>query len=606
MNIATAKRVTRNGKGKRSPGPARKKRPKKKVRDKGESSTGDASTRVSQETDVVDRIGPVQKGDVSKFVRHPVNRIPTDDAVVKIADSYRKVGQLEPILVRAYQGDFQILGGETRWRAKKENGESEIEFRVMSNVSDAEALIIVAEANAAREDLNPIERAKLAQHLCKPIHEGGSGLNHDQVGDVLKLSRSSVSNCIRLLKLPAKIQRLLVENKLPESYARDVIPLFESYAGAIAEKILLKWVGQCDKGKRTIHDEYSREDFADSLLSDIGDKSRTLKPADRYSKSSQWTLETAVKRPGQYTSCYFKPTDDQLAELKAFEFKGAKRALNVKLWDKLNKAAAAELLKNLKAGKSKKSDAGSGKSKKKLTPAQLKAKQKKDDELLQKKIDRWRHEWLKDILQTKFNSILEPDISQEVLVVVARVHGYLAANDLSDCFDFYEIDHPRNPNLGGAEDWGFWNEITVDQINRAKVDMVWRIMVTEDPKTHTLFPTRILEDLASMLDVDLRRQWQDLDTDEDSRFHQFVLLHNSDQVNRLARQLKVKLPKLDATRKVRIGNLLEGVKLVVMPKEIAPLPGLKTCQAEKETKVGRRQTANGSFLSSVEMMQIEL
>ncbi len=103
-------------------------------------------------------------------------------------------------------------------------------------IDDAAALAEVALGNAARKDLDPIERAELLEHLLRPIDEGGAGMTRSEAGKLFGLeSESGVKNAVRLLKLPKHIKCLVRQGELPERLARKVIPYCE--IPIVAQKI---------------------------------------------------------------------------------------------------------------------------------------------------------------------------------------------------------------------------------------------------------------------------------------------------------------------------------------------------------------------------------
>lgn len=569
---------------------ATKPRRRKAKKPQNSTATPDPASDVSQETDHTNRFSVGQQivmVDIDKLDRHPDNRIPSENSVMQIAESIQKVGQLEAILVRhaSEVGEperYQILGGETRWRACKELGKQQIACRILYDVDDTDALVVVAEANAAREDLNPIERANLARRLSDPVDQGGCGLSQEQVGKVLKLSRSAVSNCMRLLKLPAKIKKMVQSGLVPETFVRPLLVVFDSPAAKLVEASLIEVVGR-SKDVDSVADDFDRTSFVNEVMFSVDEFSRSMKPAATRLRKDSWALKRTT---GCYANCFFKPTEEQSEQLGIFYFEDEPRATNVELWEELNTAKATELLAKLKSKSGKANSGDDSSSNGSLTPEQQKAKEKTEDDRLQIKINSWRHNWLKWLIQREVNPMY-PDRTGESDLVVDRLFGWIAGHvcthNMSESrrFGFDEIDHPRNKGLSGADDWDFWGELDVTQMEDMRRECVWRMMVTEDPAGYTLIPTSILEDVATTLNIDIRKSWQSLDTHEGELFHEFVNLHNSRQVEKLARQLKVKLPDSLSTRRARIQHILENVKLIAVPGCIKPLPKKKAKRLKK-------------------------
>lgn len=133
----------------------------------------------------------------------------------ELTDSIRTHGLIQPITVRRMNDQaFQIISGERRWRAAKKAGLSEIPTYI--RVADDQAMLEMALIeNIQRKDLNPMEIAISLSRLleeCQLTHEGLSGR--------VSKSRSSVTNYLRLLKLPPKVQESVKHERLSMGHAR--------------------------------------------------------------------------------------------------------------------------------------------------------------------------------------------------------------------------------------------------------------------------------------------------------------------------------------------------------------------------------------------------
>lgn len=171
--------------------------------------------------------GPTLAMPLYHVVRHPANRHPSPEAVTECAASLAATGQLEPLVVRflPVEGKYQILSGETRWLAAQRLGWHEIAARVVE-ADDAEAVKLVAEHNAHRHDLNPIEQARLIETLCRPVDQGGGGLTREQAARSVGLeSGSAASNLVRLLSLPQVWQDRVAAGELPQTWARALLAI---------------------------------------------------------------------------------------------------------------------------------------------------------------------------------------------------------------------------------------------------------------------------------------------------------------------------------------------------------------------------------------------
>lgn len=134
----------------------------------------------------------------------------------ELADSIKTTGGvLQPIVVRPMQnGKFEIVAGERRWRATQLAGLTEINCLV-SYYSDEQALQASIIENINRADLNPIEEAKAYQRLIDDFH-----YLHEEVAAAVGKSRTTVTNALRLLKLDARVQELLITGQLSEGHGK--------------------------------------------------------------------------------------------------------------------------------------------------------------------------------------------------------------------------------------------------------------------------------------------------------------------------------------------------------------------------------------------------
>jgi ParB family chromosome partitioning protein len=149
----------------------------------------------------------------------------------ELAASIRANGIIQPLIVRRHGDGYQIVAGERRWRAAKLAQLKEVPVLVQE-VSDPRMLELALIENIQREDLNPIETAAAYERLGKEYH-----LSQDEIGRRTGKDRASISNMIRLLRLPKEVQLLLAENRLSTGHARALLTLnSESEQIELAEK----------------------------------------------------------------------------------------------------------------------------------------------------------------------------------------------------------------------------------------------------------------------------------------------------------------------------------------------------------------------------------
>jgi ParB family chromosome partitioning protein len=142
-----------------------------------------------------------------------------DERIDELADSVRKVGVLQPILVRPHGEEYQIVAGERRWRAAKAAGLERIPVRVTS-ATEGEALELALIENLQREDLNSMEEARGYRRLLTEYQ-----MTQAELADKVSKSRSAVANTLRLLDLPDEVQELLAADKLTAGHARAVLAI---------------------------------------------------------------------------------------------------------------------------------------------------------------------------------------------------------------------------------------------------------------------------------------------------------------------------------------------------------------------------------------------
>jgi ParB family chromosome partitioning protein len=137
----------------------------------------------------------------------------------ELADSIRQQGVIQPILVRRGAEGFELLAGERRLRAAQMAGYDTIPALVKS-ANDQEALEVALLENLQREDLNPVEEARAYQRLQAEFQ-----LTQDEVAQRVGRDRSSVTNMLRLLKLPASLLTDIEAGRLSMGHARALLAL---------------------------------------------------------------------------------------------------------------------------------------------------------------------------------------------------------------------------------------------------------------------------------------------------------------------------------------------------------------------------------------------
>lgn len=156
-------------------------------------------------------------------------------ALQQLADSITANGILQPIIVRrGKKGRYLIIAGERRYRAAQMSGLTEVPV-VVRDATEAQAYELALVENIQRQDLDAIEEALAYRHLVQHY-----GMTQDAVAKRVGKDRTTVANALRLLKLPEKIQSLLVAGQLTAGHARAVLTAPEPSRLALATKAVVE------------------------------------------------------------------------------------------------------------------------------------------------------------------------------------------------------------------------------------------------------------------------------------------------------------------------------------------------------------------------------
>jgi len=137
----------------------------------------------------------------------------------ELANSIQIHGIIQPILVRRRDSHYELIAGERRLRAAKLAGLAEVPAIVQDHADD-QILEIALIENIQREDLNPIETAQALERLHAEMK-----LSHEEIAARTGKDRTTITNLIRLLKLPKDVQLLLAERRLSMGHARAILGL---------------------------------------------------------------------------------------------------------------------------------------------------------------------------------------------------------------------------------------------------------------------------------------------------------------------------------------------------------------------------------------------
>ncbi|MCJ7679199.1 MAG: ParB/RepB/Spo0J family partition protein [Candidatus Aminicenantes bacterium] len=165
-------------------------------------------------------------------------------AIDELALSIRESGILQPIVVVVEDGKYKIIVGERRWRAAQKAGLKKLPVLIkrMDEEKQIEASLI---ENIQREDLNPLEIAQAYQKMVETLR-----CTQAQVAEKVGKDRASVTNYIRLLKLPDDVKKRINDGTLSMGHARALVTLEDpEMQGYLAQKIVQKKLSVRDTEK---------------------------------------------------------------------------------------------------------------------------------------------------------------------------------------------------------------------------------------------------------------------------------------------------------------------------------------------------------------------
>jgi ParB family transcriptional regulator, chromosome partitioning protein len=218
-----------------------------------------------------------------------------DDALGELAESIRTHGILEPILARRRAaGGYSIVAGERRWRAAQRAGLKQVPV-FLRELSDAQAFEAALVENLQREDLNPVETARA---LVRLIEEHGH--TQETVAQRIGKNRSTVTNALRLLKLPPEVLDMLETGRLSEGHGRAIlgapdVAAMKRLAHAAASKGLS--VRETERRVRAVARPAGRDDGAEKAAP--GGKSANVRDLERRLSHALGTTVQVVDKKGK-------------------------------------------------------------------------------------------------------------------------------------------------------------------------------------------------------------------------------------------------------------------------------------------------------------------
>ncbi len=144
-----------------------------------------------------------------------------DSALSELADSILEHGVIQPLIVSRNPKDdhYTLIAGERRLQASRRAGLTTVPV-IIRQTTDQQRLELALIENIQRADLNPLEEANAFRQLADEFH-----LSHEEIAKRVGKNRVTITNTLRLLNLPAEVQRSLIEGEITEGHARALLGL---------------------------------------------------------------------------------------------------------------------------------------------------------------------------------------------------------------------------------------------------------------------------------------------------------------------------------------------------------------------------------------------
>ena len=157
------------------------------------------------------------------------------EALEELASSIRKIGVIQPVTLRKVDDDsYQIIAGERRYRASQMAGLDAIPAYIKT-VEDDELMELALVENIQRDDLNSIEIALAYQNLINSL-----SLTQEQLSERVGKKRATITNYLRLLKLPAEVQMGVKDKKIDMGHARALVTLNDPVSQLAVYNLILQ------------------------------------------------------------------------------------------------------------------------------------------------------------------------------------------------------------------------------------------------------------------------------------------------------------------------------------------------------------------------------
>lgn len=185
-----------------------------------------------------------------------------EEKLKDLANSIKENGVIQPLIIRKAQNGYELVAGERRWRAARIAEIKKVPC-IIRDFDEKQNMIVAIIENMQRENLDPIEEALGLNEMIKRFE-----FTQEQVSNALGKSRAYIANSLRLLKLPEKIQNMIIEGRISAAHGRTIITIKD-------EK---KQIEVCDKIIRNGLSVRAAERLTEKIKDDARPERKKRKP----------------------------------------------------------------------------------------------------------------------------------------------------------------------------------------------------------------------------------------------------------------------------------------------------------------------------------------
>lgn len=173
---------------------------------------------IPESRDSLDRVSRIKIDSIVPNRLQPRKKF-NEEKLKELMDSIKEKGVIQPVIVRSIGNGFELIAGERRYRAVKELGYEKIPA-IIKEANDLDSLELSLIENIQREELNPIEEANAYKDLIEKFN-----FKQDEISKAVGKDKTTVSNTLRLLTLPALIQKYIEEDLISMGHAKAILSL---------------------------------------------------------------------------------------------------------------------------------------------------------------------------------------------------------------------------------------------------------------------------------------------------------------------------------------------------------------------------------------------